>query len=361
MTSARRARTLGFTALAGAAAMMLAGCGTVTPETAAASGNEEITVTDDQGREITLDGPAQTAVVLNSYGNEFVRAIGAGDRVVGVDSTSLERLPYLGLSEQDVVSQGLNELNYEAIAELDPDVVIVPRNAVWEEAATQLEPFGIPVVVATAWDNSVFDDTISLLGEVFGEEAGAQKVKDFHEEISGVIAEGIDGTEAKPVYLETVDPYLTVLPGSGFHALIEGAGGENVFADAGGGDVQEELTVEPAEVVLRNPALILHEYDPSAVPVDAARFEATRQEISARPGWGGIDAVANDQVYVTSGFATSALSKSIGALYLATWLHPEEFADVNADEYLERWVTEFLDTDFAGADAYVSLPAGAAQ
>lgn len=355
----RGARALRLTALAGAAALMLAGCGTVTSEDTGSESGTEITVTDDQGREVTLEGPAQSAVVLNSYGNEFVRAIGAGDRVIGVDSTSLERLPFLPVGEEDVISQGLQEINYEAIAELDPDVVILPRNAVWEEAATQLEPFGIPVVVATAWDYAVFDDTIDLLGEVFGEEEGAEKVKDFRNEITGVVEDHLGDAEVKSVYLETVDPYLTVLPGSGFHALIEAAGGSNIFEDAAGGDAQEELTVEPAEVVVRNPSLILHEFDPAATPVDPAKFESTRAEIAARPGWSGIDAVTNNQVYVTSGYATSALAKSIGALYLASWLHPDAFADVNPDEYLERWVTEFQDTEFEGADAYVSTPAGA--
>lgn len=351
------ARALQFTALAGTAGLVLAGCGTVTTEESAANAADtSITVTDDQGREITLDGPAESAVVLNSYGNEFVRAIGAGDTVVGVDSTSLERLPYLPVDPSNVIAQGLNEVNYEAIAELDPDVVILPRNAPWEEAATQLEPFDIPVVVATAWDYAVFDDTITLLGEVFGEEEGAQKVRDFRDEITGVIAERTAGLETKSVYLETVDPYLTVLPGSGFHALIEAAAGENIFADAAGGDAQEELTVEPAEVVLRNPSLVFLEYEPAATPVDPARFEASRVEIAKRPGWAGIDAVANDNVYVASGWATSALAKSIGALYLASWLHPEAFTDVRPDEYLERWITEFQDSEFAGADAYISAP-----
>ncbi|MFE6736665.1 ABC transporter substrate-binding protein [Microbacterium sp. NPDC057650] len=357
--TSRPARTIQLALLAGATAALLTGCGTITPEApAAAEQDAAITVTDDQNRTVTLDGPAKKAVVLNSYGNEFVRAIGAGDTVVGVDSVSLERLPFLPVDESDVIAQGLNELNYEAIADLDPDVVILPRNAPWEEAATQLKAFDIPVVVATAWDYEVFDDTIDLLGEVFGKEKGADKVKAFHSEITGVLDEHLSGVDTKPVYLETVDPYLTVLPGSGFHALIEAAKGENIFSDAAGGDAQEELTVEPAEVVVRNPALILHEYEPAATPVDPAKFAATRKEISSRPGWTGVDAVADDQVYVASGYATSALAKSIGALYLASWLHPEEFEDVNPDDYLERWITEFQDTDFAGVDAYISTPAG---
>lgn len=339
------------------AALALTGCGTVTAaEPTGSAAAAQITVTDDQGREVVIDGPVERAVVLNSYANEFVRAIGAGDTVVGVDRSSLNRLPYLEITDDEVIAEGLDQINYEAVAALEPDVVVLPRNAVWQEAAEQLEGFGIPVVVATAWDYAVFDDTVDLLGEVFGAEQEADEFQAFADEIQEVVAERVEGLDTVPVYWETAEPYLTVLPGSGFHAIIEAAGGENVFAEAGGGDVQQEITVDPAEVVTRDPAVIVHEYEPAATPTEASAFAATRDELTSRPGWSAIQAIEDDQVYVANGWATSAIAKSIGALYLATWLHPEAFEDVAADAYLERWVTEFQGTDFAGVDGYISEP-----
>jgi iron complex transport system substrate-binding protein len=351
MTAARR-RSAALLAVP-VAALTLAACGEVTPE-AGAGEAQTITVTDDQDREVTIEGPVERAVVINSYGNEFVRAIGAGDTVVGVDRTSLDRLPYLPVEDDAIVAEGLDQLNYEAIAELDPDVVVLPRNAVWQEAEQQLSGFGIPVVVATAWDAHAVEETVNLLGEVFGEQAGAQAVLDFESEIRSVLDEKLADVEPRSVYLETVDPYLTVLPGSGFHDMIVDAGGTNIFEDASGGDAQEELTVDPAEVVLRAPDLVFHEFEPSAEPND--RFAAVREDLSSRPGWKGLDAVADDSSAVANGWATSALGKSIGALYLATWLHPEAMGDVDPDTYLERWVTEFQDTEFTSADDYVRGP-----
>lgn len=335
------------------AALSLAACGEVATEAGSAE-SETITVTDDQGREVTIEGPVERAVVINSYGNEFVRAIGAGDTVVGVDRTSLARLPYLDVGEEDLVAEGLDQLNYEAIAELDPDVVVLPRNAVWQEATTQLEGFGIPVVVATAWDAQAVDETITLLGEVFGEEEGAQRVLEFQQEIEADLETALVDVEPRSVYLETVDPYLTVLPGSGFHDMIAAAGGSNSFEDAAGGDAQEELTVDPVEVVLREPDLVFHEFEPSAAPND--RFDAIVEDLETRPGWGQIEAISDGDVAVANGWATSALGKSIGTAYLASWLHPEAMADVDPDAYLERWVTEFQDTDFTSAEDYVRGP-----
>ncbi|WP_394214271.1 ABC transporter substrate-binding protein [Brachybacterium vulturis] len=354
MSFAPRRRTVLGAALATLPVLGLAACGEVTVA-GQAEAPEQLTILDDQDREVILPGPAQKAVVLNSYTNEFLRAIGAADRVVGVDRASLDRLPYLDLAEDQIIAEGLDQLNYEAIAELEPDVVVMPRNAVWQEAAEQLEAFGIPLIVATAWDTDVVDETLTLLGQVFGLEESTQTVLDFKAEISGILQDRLAGVEPVPVYLETVEPYLTTLPGSGFHAMILAAGGANIFDDAAGGDAQEELTVDPAEVVLRDPQFVVHEFEPSAEPVD--RFAALRADIAARPGWDGMTALDQGNVAIANGWATSALGKSLGALYLGSWLHPEQMDGVDPDAYLTRWVTEFQDTELSDPADYVQGPA----
>lgn len=354
-----------------ASALTLAACGQVDVADAAApdeSGTTdagaaesgEIVVIDDQAREVTIQGPVERAVVTLSYNNEFVQAIGAGDRVVGVDRGTVQRAPYLGLGEDDIVGESIGELNYEAIVALDPDVAIIPRNGAWQEAAERLEEFDIPVAVITSWDVDVFDETIDLLGQIFAEPEGAQAVHDFHEEIVTTVTERVEGTEPVPVYWETDQPYITALPGSGFDQVITGAGGTNVFGDIDGGDAQHEITVDPAAVVERDPAVIVHEQPPSAEPYGEDEVAEIVAGIPARPGWAGISAVQDGEVYVTNGWATSGLSKAIGTIYLASWLHPEQFADIDPADYLERWATEFQGvTDHPGPAPYIS--AGGSQ
>jgi iron complex transport system substrate-binding protein len=353
MNSALRRRSLLGAAFASLPVLAIAACGEVTVE-GGEDAAAQLTISDDQDREVVLPGPAQRAVVINSYANEFVRAIGAADRVVGVDRTSLDRLPYLDLDEDAIIAEGLDQLNYEAIAELEPDVVVLPRNAVWQEAVEQLGAFDIPVVIATAWDTEVVDETHTLLGEVFGVQDGAQTVLDFRAEIAGELEQRLADVEPVSVYLETVEPYLTTLPGSGFHAMILAAGGSNVFEDASGGDAQEELTVDPSEVVLRDPEFVLHEFEPSAEPVD--RFDALRDELAARPGWSGLAAVSEGRIGIANGWATSALGKSLGALYLASWLHPDELDGIDPGQYLTRWVEEFQGTELSDPTDYVQGP-----
>ncbi|WP_020576398.1 ABC transporter substrate-binding protein [Actinopolymorpha alba] len=345
---------------------LLTSCGQVTVESPSGEGGgsptptRTIKVVDDVDRTVTLDGPVDRAVVLNSYGNEFVRAIGAGDRVVGVDRTSSKRLPYLDITDNEIVSENLSEINYEAVVKLDPDVVIIPRNGAWEEAAAQLKSFDIPVVVATAWDFDVFHETIDLLGKVFDQPEGAKAVSGFYDEIFETVESRVKGATRVPVYWETEQPYLTVLPGSGFDQIITAAGGRNVFGDVKtGGDVQSETTVDPAEVVKRDPALIIHEFGPSATPTGQKQFDSVRDDLLGRPGWKSTRAEKTGQVYVSNGWATSGLSKAIGALYLATWLHPDKFADVDPESYLKRWVEDFQRTEFKGGNAYIQKVATA--
>src|SRR5690606_10615332 len=98
-------------------------------------------------------------------------------------------------------------------------------------------------------------------------------VRDFHDEIVTTVAERVEGTEPVPVYWETDQPYITALPGSGFDQVITGAGGTNVFGDIEGGDAQHEITVDPAAVVERDPAVIVHEQPPSAEPYTAGEVD----------------------------------------------------------------------------------------
>lgn len=330
-----------------------------TSESATASPSAEavaqtITVTDDVKRTVEIQLPVERAVVLNSYGNEFVNAIGAGDRVVGTDRTSQNRLPYLGFTDDQIVAEGLTEINYEAVVALEPDVVILPRNASWEDAAAQLGQFDIPVVVATAWDYAAFHSTVELLGQVFELPDGAKQLTDFYDGIFALVAKKVEGLEPVRVYWETTQPFLTVLPGSGFHAIIEAAGGVNVFEDFSVGASNDgEATVDPVDVIERDPEVFVYEFEPSATPTGDKTFDDIAAEIGARKGFDQISAVRDSRVYISNGWATSAVAKAIGAVYLGSWLHPEAFSDVDPESYLRTWVEDFQKTTFNGESDYI--------
>jgi iron complex transport system substrate-binding protein len=331
----------------------LTGCSAVSAASSSSAG-ATITVTDDQNRSVQIPANVERAVVVNSYSVEFTNAIGAISKVVGTDKATQQRLGYLNFSDDQIVGQSLKDLNYEAIAALNPDVVLIPRNGVWQDAITQLGKFNIPVVVVTAWDYASFHKTVDLLGQIFGATDAAKKLTAFYDGIFQLVAEKVKGTKPVKVYWETAEPYLTVLPGSGFHAIIEAANGTNVFKDLSVGKSSEgEATVDPADVVDRDPAVIIHEFDPVATPTGDTKFNGLFADLTSRTGWNQISAVKSKQVYVTNGWATSAVAKAIGAVYLAKWLHPAELADVDPQSYLKTWVQDYQHTTLANESDYI--------
>lgn len=326
-----------------------------------AHAQEQITITDDLGREVTLDLPIERAVVFNSYAHELLRAIGVDDRIVGQDQIAVDRLPYIHPDNEGVVIQSqTGDANYEAIVALDPDVLIAPRNSVWEEAAKQLEPFGIKVVVLTAWDTTKFNWNAELAGQIFQAEEGAAKVVAFHDEISNLLASRTAGLTKKTIYAETgEEPFSTPVKGSGYYDQIQAAGGVSLFDDVVFGEAGHTqgsvhgTPVDPEEVLRRDPDLIFYEISTTYGGSTPETFKAVHDSLLARPGWAELSAVRSGNVHVANGFASSAVSKLLGSVYLADWLYPEEFADVEPDDYLKRWIVDFQRAPYDGPGAYV--------
>ena len=70
---------------------------TAAKTTAEAKEGETTTFVDDLGREVELELPITRACVANRYNNELIRAVGAGDAVVGVDQYTAQDPVYLSL------------------------------------------------------------------------------------------------------------------------------------------------------------------------------------------------------------------------------------------------------------------------
>ena len=378
-----RPRLRGALAALTVAVLALAGCSTATAEadsptdaatrTTASDGREIRTFTDETGREVEIAVPVKTvAVGYNWYDVEIIRGVGAGDRIVGVSAEGVEDTPgnkpyWASVPGTDTIISRAAEFNYDEIIAAGPELFVTLSNSPYEEAATKLEPFGIPVLVVTAWEPTLFQQNVELLGEVFGTQERAQELSDFYGEIHGLLDErlaDLPDEDRKVVYFENGVANTTGVPGSGWHDIIELAGGTNAFGDIDfASDPNREGTVhttpvDPADVLARQPDLVLrHGIDGQSPGYEPWPQEAQAQlaaELAARPGWSELPAVQNGDVYVANNFWTSSLAKAIGALGLATWLHPDRFEDVDVDEYFTRWVEDFQETELEhGTSDYV--------
>lgn len=333
------------------------------PEEVAAG--QTITVVDDAGRTVELDGPVESAVVANRYNSELIRAMGDIDKVISVDTnTAQDRAYWPQFDPDNVIGKGQSELNVEKIIELDPEVLILPRNGKVDEYAAALEPVGIQVLTVTGWDNGDFASQLEILGTAFGNEEGAQEVTEFFESTRSDITDRVgDVDPQKTVYWEYGDPFTTAVPGTsndGWHQMIVAAGGINMFGDP---NLQGD-TVDPERILDKDPDLILKTTSGGALkntgvytPPADGEFETIGEEMVARPGWSEMQAVRDGNVHMITGFAGGGLGKIIGSVYLAKWLYPEEMADINPDEVFAEWL-DLQGVDFVEGHTYTVSAAG---
>ena len=303
-------------------------------------------VVDGLGREVQIPWPLERAVVANRYNSELIRACGAIDRVIAVDTnTAQDRVYWSRFDPDEVIGKGQSDLNYEQIVNLGAQVLITPKNGTYEQDIQKLEPFGIPVVVITGWDAADLPNQIDAVGRVFGVEERVSELRAFYESNLQMLQDCLSGlTERKTVYWEYGDPFTTCIPGTsndGWHNMLVLAGAENLFGDASLAGKE----IDPEKILLADPDLIIKTSSGPALkntgvytPPTQQMYEEMTAEMLARPGWADLTAVRQKQLYCTTGFCAGGLGKLIGALYTAKWLYPELTAQIDPDAVFAEWM-----------------------
>jgi iron complex transport system substrate-binding protein len=280
-------RSLSFAAVA--ALFVVAACSddSSTSDTTGAAVTTAAPATTEAPPTDSVPEPAKTAIVsLSPTATEMLFAIGAGDQVIAVDDMS--NFPEEALAKPHDLS-GF-EPNVEAIAALQPDLVILQDTTVQE----QLETAGVDVWVGPA--ATTFDDVyaqISQLGAATGHEAEAnaliEKMKaDIEAAVAAAVAATPPGAEGAAFYHE-LDPTLYSVTSNTFIGQVYGLFGLRNIADSvEPGNDYPQLNAE--YVVQQNPALI--------VLADSKCCGESPETVAARPGWDAIAAVRNGDIVV---------------------------------------------------------------
>jgi iron complex transport system substrate-binding protein len=248
-----------------------------------AAEDASFTVTDMAGREVKFDKPVEKAVALTASDCEIIFALGAEEALVGRGEycdypAEVFDLPSLG--------SGANT-NIEQIIALEPEVVFLSMMAQTQEQVDQLEKAGVRVVVSDAQDIAGTYTAISLIGQVMGKQAEADKViADMQAVFDEIKANPIEGD--KTIYFE-VSPLQwglwTAGTGTFMNEVAEMMGLKNCFGDvAGWASVSEEQVLE------RNPDFIM------TITMYFGEGPTPEEEIMGRTGWGNVTAVQNGDI-----------------------------------------------------------------
>lgn len=266
-----------------------------------------VTITDDAGREVTVDSEPERIVSLAPSNTEIVYALGLMDRLVGV--TSYDDYPP-EVASIDVIGDFVSP-NLEAIAAAAPDLVLA-TTGVQAEVISQIEDLGATVVAVDPADLESLFDSIEMVGAITGAAEGADTlVFSMRSELDAVTV-AIGDAEPVTVFLEIAqDPLFTAGPGTLLDDIITAAGGANVVTQEGyvGYSVEQLVTDDPAVYM----ATLGSMSDPA--------------DLASRPGYGDIDAVKSGRVYVLEDNLVSRPGPRViqGVRLIAEALHPDAF------------------------------------
>ena len=231
-----------------------------------------VQITDDRGRVVALPRPPQRIVSLLPSLAEAVCALGACQRLVGVDRytnwpDSVKRLPQVG---------GGMDPNIEAIVALRPDVVLLAASS---RAAERLAALGIPVVALEPKTHADVQRVLAKLGQLLG-------VADAHSVWRGIDAAVSAAAQSLPDRARGQRVYFEVSPGP--------------YGAGAGSFIGETLTrlgarnILPAELgpfPKLNPEFIVRA-DPDLIMVGAR----SAQGLQERPGWSHMRALRGQRL-----------------------------------------------------------------
>jgi iron complex transport system substrate-binding protein len=270
-----------------------------------------LTVTDDEGTEVTIDALPERIVSFSPANTEIVFTLGAGERLVG--GTDADDYPPEAAALPDVVT--LTTVSMEQVVGLDPDLALAAGNGFTPpDDIARMRELGIPVVV-------VYPDTvdqvladIDLIGTAIGEAAAAHSLTDAMAARIGEVstAAAATGTKPRTFYQLGSEPEIYApAPGSFTADIVELAGGTAV------------TTSDPAVFSIPVEALITA--DPEVIVVGDAAFGVCPADVIARPGWSDITAVKDGAVRAIDDTTVSRpgprLGEGLAALAIA--IHPD--------------------------------------
>jgi len=283
---------------------------TVTITTTVTETATTISITDDLGREVTIEGIPSKIVSLAPSNTEILYALGLEDKLVAV--TELCNYPEDALSKEKV--GGYGDVDIEKIVVINPDLILA-EDLHKHEVIPALERLGFTVIALVPHNFQEVMDSIMLIGRITGvEEKAFQIVDDMSKKIKAITDETDKiNQDEKPKVLYVIwhEPIMSVGSDTRIHELIEKAGGVNIAAVAGEG--YPTLALE--EIINTNPQVIMVNDDISL------QFILNESRLAV------VDAFINGQIYgINADLTNRPTPRIVEALELmAKMIHPEIF------------------------------------
>ena len=247
-----------------------------------------ITLTDDLGREVTIEKLPQRIVSLAPSNTEMLFALGLGDKIVG--TTDYCDYPEAAKSKTRV--SGYSTPDLEKLVSVEPDF-IVAESIQEKTVLPALEKLGIPVFVTSATSIDIILKDIEALGKINGKSKAAEKlIAKMTQRIEAITSRTTSLTQddrPQVLYVIWFNPIWTMGSNTFTDDLITQSGGINIFS----ADFEKSRVVSLEAVVNKNPQVII-------VSAMATSAEMIFNSIKKETRLVTVDAIENNRIYKIS-------------------------------------------------------------
>lgn len=290
----------------------------VTPEPAETGPAQPgpVTVTDQAGRTVTLEKPAEKIVSCYYLVTASLLTLGQKDKIVGIEMKAGSRELYKLCAPEFLDLPGVGsgkETNIEAIAALEPDLVLLPKKQL--EAAEALAGLGIPTAVVEPETYETFNGLLNMLGALCGCGDAAAELTAYYDGVVDRVTALTKDADKPAVYLCGEASWLRACTGGMYQREMIGmAGGTCVSAELEGAK-WADISAEQ-----------LAAWDPEVI-FSVSYAEYTLDDIRNDAALAGVKAVAEDRLYTVpseiEAWDYPQPSSILGLLWMAHILHPD--------------------------------------
>ena len=329
--------------------------------------DDSITVIDEIGRTVIVKLPVKNIISTDYRQMEALLAIGAREMIVGVDNTFHKRMPYFGLKNVPDVAIHAQEVNYEQVLTLEPDLVIIParQGATADEISEKLK--GVPVLAMGLASRDHIVPEAQIMGEILDKEEEASKLIRWIKKYDGIVEERTKDMKEEDMptffyeYMSDLNKKWWAIapndPSAGRAA--EGCGGRNVAYDLPLNESATIIEVGAEWVLTKDPDYFLMDFMSTGLMSGPGRTEEQVKynltkliEERASEGFSNFTAVKADHIYTLNRDFISGPRWVIGHVCIAKWLHPDLFGDLSPEEMDKEYLNEFQGLELEGTWAY---------
>lgn len=336
---------------------------------------DTITVTDHAGNEVVLPREINRIAVTSIYPfvSVLTLVLGSAEKIVGmhpmsysaaVNGTLGKIFPEIANASTEFMTG--SDLNIEALAALEPDVVFY--NAVNPQEKELLDAAGIPAVAVSATGAGfdvlkTYDMWVSLLAQIFPDHDKAQAVSDYSaktlELIQARVAEIPEEQRTRAMFLYQYSEEAMITSGKKFFGQywITSAGGVNVGQEMEEERAQAQIDME--QVYAWNPDVIFITNFTPAQPDDLYNNAIGGDD------WSTVKAVQDGRVFKmplgSYRTFTPGVDTPMTLLWIAKALYPEQFEDIDLTAQVKEYYQTIYGVTLDDADvAAMYTPSAAA-